>query len=103
MKVGFETIKEVRNAASAEAKMSVDQPSRKAPPPLLTDLATRPRIRATKRIRKRARRSCASRSRMAPAESLRGPKAHAGQLSLRRNQPQTVSADVCLTIHSVTA
>ena len=61
------------------------------------------RIAATNAMSSNALRSSASTARPAPAESSRGPKAQAGQLNQRRNQPQMVSALVCLETHSVTA
>src|SRR5215471_9251205 len=103
MNVGEPRTNEVRNAASAEAKMSEAQPMRKPPAPPETELATRARIAATNAMSSNALRSSARTARPAPAESSRGPKAHAGQLSQRRNQPQTVFGFVCLGIHSVTA
>src|SRR6185369_2346705 len=103
MNVGEERMNAVRKAANAEAKMSEAQPMRKPPAPPETELATRARIAATNAMSSNALRSSARTARPAPAESSRGPKAQAGHVSQRRNQPQMVFPFVCLGTHSVTA
>ena len=59
--------------------MSAAQPSRKPPAPPTIDFATTPRIAATNTMRNSARRSLASRSRIAAFEPSVGPNAQAGQ------------------------
>ncbi len=73
----------VMNAASAEAKMSAAQPSRKAPPPPVTDLAATEdqRDEEDKEERPQILRRAARCTELLPDE-----KAQAGQVSLCRNQ-----------------
>src|SRR5262245_61689415 len=100
---GLETMNAVRNAASAEPNINADQPSRKAPAPPLTDLATMPRIPAVNAISKMARRSWANRLRMAPLELSAGPMAQRGQVRTWRNQSHAELDVACLSTHSETA
>src|SRR5581483_7143583 len=102
-RVGFETIKAVRKAASAAPKINAAQPKTKPPTPPVTALLTQARMTATNTIKRIALRSSASSWRMAPLESLAGPNAQRGHVSTRKNQSQAlpVPEEVCLSTHSV--
>src|SRR5947207_157168 len=93
----------VANAASAAANTSAAQPMKKPAAPPAIFLATITSTSATNTSSRIARRSLASRSRMAELLSSVGPTAQRGQVSCRRNQPQTVPAFVCRSTHSVNA